>query len=52
MRRVLAEPAVRQKIAGQGMEVLDSTPAEFAAYIKSEIARWGKVVRASGASVE
>jgi tripartite-type tricarboxylate transporter receptor subunit TctC len=52
MRRVLAEPAVRQKIAGQGMEVLDSTPAEFAAYIRSEIARWGKVVRASGASVE
>ncbi|MBC7779590.1 MAG: tripartite tricarboxylate transporter substrate binding protein [Proteobacteria bacterium] len=52
MRKVLADPGARQKLATLGMEVLDSTPAEFAAHIKSEIARWEKVVRASGAKAE
>jgi len=52
IRKVLQEPATRQKLAAQGMDVLDSTPAEFAAHIRSEIARWGKVVRASGAKAE
>jgi tripartite-type tricarboxylate transporter receptor subunit TctC len=49
MRKVLQDPPTRQKLAAQGMDVLDSTPAEFAAYIRSEIELWGKVVRASGA---
>jgi tripartite-type tricarboxylate transporter receptor subunit TctC len=34
------------------MDVLDSTPAEFAAYIRSEIELWGKVVKASGAKAQ
>jgi tripartite-type tricarboxylate transporter receptor subunit TctC len=52
MRKVLQDPATRAKLAAQGMDVLDSTPAEFAAYIKSEIELWGKVVRASGAKAQ
>ena len=48
---VLAMPEVREKFASLGMEPLGSTPAEFGAFIRSEIERLGKVVRASGARV-
>jgi tripartite-type tricarboxylate transporter receptor subunit TctC len=48
---VLAMPDVREKFASLGMEPLGSTPAEFGAFIRSEIERLGKVVRASGARV-
>jgi len=48
---VLAMPEVREKFAALGMEPLGSTPAEFGAFIRSEIERLGKVVRASVARV-
>ena len=48
---VLAMPEVREKFASLGMEPLGSTPAEFGAFIRSEIKRLGEVVRASGARV-
>jgi tripartite-type tricarboxylate transporter receptor subunit TctC len=46
---VLGMPDVREKLAALGMEPLGSTPAEFGAFIRSEIKRLGEVVRASGA---
>jgi tripartite-type tricarboxylate transporter receptor subunit TctC len=51
-RKALADPGVRDKLGQQGMEVLQSSPEEFAAYIKSEIAKWAKVVKASGAKAD
>jgi tripartite-type tricarboxylate transporter receptor subunit TctC len=48
---VLAMPEVREKFSSLGMEPLGSTPAEFGVFIRSEIERLGKVVRASGAGV-
>jgi tripartite-type tricarboxylate transporter receptor subunit TctC len=48
---VMAMPSVREKLVGQGMEPLSSTPAEFGAFIRAEIERLGKVVKASGAKV-
>ena len=42
---VLNGPETQQKYAAQGIEAIPSTSAEFAAYLKSEIAKWGKVVR-------
>ena len=50
--QVIALPAVRDKLNAQGMEVLGGTSAEFAAHIKSEIDRWARIVKASGASVD
>jgi tripartite-type tricarboxylate transporter receptor subunit TctC len=52
MRKVLQDAPTRQKLAAQGMDVLDSTPGEFAAYIRSEIDLWRKVVQASGAKAQ
>jgi len=42
---VMALPETRERLAAFGGEVTTSTPEEFAAYIRSEMARLGKVVR-------
>lgn len=49
--KVLNDPAMRKQLATRGTEAQTSTPEEFARFIASETARWGRVVRASGASV-
>jgi len=36
---------MKQKLAAQGTDVRTSTPDEFGAYIKEEIAKWGDVIR-------
>jgi tripartite-type tricarboxylate transporter receptor subunit TctC len=46
--KALAAPDVREKLQAQGAEILGSTPEQYATYIKAEIERWGKVIKASG----
>ena len=48
---VLKDPAVHQQLERQHMDVLASTPADFAAAIRREIAHWRNAVRESGAQV-
>jgi tripartite-type tricarboxylate transporter receptor subunit TctC len=43
---------VRQRLVADGVEPVGSTPQAFAAFIKSEVARWHPVVKASGAKPE
>jgi tripartite-type tricarboxylate transporter receptor subunit TctC len=43
--KVLAMPEVREKLAGLGLEVVGSTPEQFDAFVRSEIAKWAKVIR-------
>jgi len=50
--KALALPDVREKLAAQGAEAVGQTPEEFRNYIKSEIDKWGRVIRESGAKVE
>ena len=50
--KVLGQADVKQKIADQGGEIVAETPAQFAAFIKAETVKWGKVVKDSGASVD
>lgn len=50
--KVLGMPDVREQIAGQGAEVVGDSPAQFAAFIKADIARWAPVIKASGARAE
>jgi tripartite-type tricarboxylate transporter receptor subunit TctC len=45
----IQSPDVRQRLAADGAEPVGSTPQDFAAFIKSEVARWHPVIRASGA---
>lgn len=45
-------PHVRKRLTGLGFEVVGSTPQQFAGYIESEIKKWARVVKASGAVAE
>ncbi|MFL5072289.1 MAG: Bug family tripartite tricarboxylate transporter substrate binding protein [Xanthobacteraceae bacterium] len=50
--KALKQPDVAKRLAAEGAEVIGSTPGEFAAHIKSELARVGDVVRAAGIRAE
>ena len=50
--KAMAVPDAKQRIEGYGYQIIGSTPAQLDAHVKSEIARWGKVVRDSGAKLE
>ncbi len=45
LNKVLALPAVREAFAKQSVDAAPGTPAEFAAFMQSEMDRWGKVVK-------
>lgn len=45
-------PDVRDRIAAAGGEARSSTPEQFSTFIKDEIARWGRVIKAAGVRVE
>jgi len=50
--RTLEMPDVKARLAGLGAEPIANTPAEFAAMIGSETAKWGKIVKDAGIKVE
>jgi len=45
VRKILAMPDVQSALLTQGIEATSDTPQEFATYIKSEDAKWGKIVK-------
>jgi tripartite-type tricarboxylate transporter receptor subunit TctC len=49
---VLASPVVRKQMLDDGFEPAGNTPEEFARFIHSEIAKWGKVANAAGIEPE
>jgi tripartite-type tricarboxylate transporter receptor subunit TctC len=52
IQRILAQPDIRERIAAQGYDVIASTPEQFAAQIRLEVEKWGKVIRAAGIRVD
>jgi tripartite-type tricarboxylate transporter receptor subunit TctC len=50
--RAVATPEMMQIFATIGAEGVAQTPAQFTAYIRSELDKWGKAVKASGAKVD
>jgi len=48
----LADPETRKAMGDLGVDVVGSSPAEFAAYIKSEIPKWSAVVKTAGARLD
>ena len=49
---VLRQKETAEKFAVQGAEVYESTPEQFAATLKSDIVKWEKIVRDSGAKID
>ena len=52
MNRIMKMPDVTQRLAGDGVEAVGTTAEQFGIYLRSEIVKWGKVVKASGAKVD
>jgi len=50
--RSLKRPDTAEKMSGEGAEPVGSAPGEFADFIRNEIPRWAKVIKASGARPE
>ncbi len=44
----LAIPEVRERMLASGNEPISSSPEELGAFIRDEIAKWAKVIKASG----
>jgi tripartite-type tricarboxylate transporter receptor subunit TctC len=43
---------VRESLGKQGFDVVASSPSEFSAWIRTEQAKWSKVIKASGATAD
>ncbi|MEO8656757.1 MAG: tripartite tricarboxylate transporter substrate binding protein [Ramlibacter sp.] len=52
IKKVLDLPEVKERIAGMGSSAYWNTPADFGNYVQAETAKWGKVVKASGARID
>ena len=50
--RILRQPDLREKFLAQGVELVPTTPDEFGAFIRQDIAKWAKVIQLSGARAE
>jgi tripartite-type tricarboxylate transporter receptor subunit TctC len=52
VRRVIARPEVRERLAALSFLPVGDSREQFAAYIREEVARWAKAVKESGAKVD
>jgi tripartite-type tricarboxylate transporter receptor subunit TctC len=50
--KALAMPDVRDRLTGQGVEIVTSTPQAFAELIRRDAETWSKVVKATGTKLE
>jgi len=50
--KVLQDPKVKERFDAIGAVIVGSTPEQFGAFIKDDLERWAKVVKATGASAE
>ena len=52
LAKIMHAPEVKERLAGLGTDPMTSTPEEFAAYIKQEIAKWADVIHKAGLKAE
>ncbi len=49
IRRIVATPEIRDALSGQGAEPVTDTPEEFSAIVRADVAKWARIVKATGA---
>jgi tripartite-type tricarboxylate transporter receptor subunit TctC len=52
VNRIMQSPDIQARLPAEGARFMPNTPEQFAAFVKSEIAKWAPVVKASGARVD
>ncbi len=50
--KILALPAVQEKLLSEGGEITPSTPQEFGSFLKAEVTKWAKVIKTAGITLE
>jgi tripartite-type tricarboxylate transporter receptor subunit TctC len=52
INRSMRQPDVMQRLAGDGVEAVNMTPAEFGVYLHSEIVKWGRLAKQTGTTLD
>ena len=52
LMNIMRSPDIRERLTSQSVDTVTSTPEEFAAHIRTEVVKWRKAVKASGATAE
>ena len=52
LTRITKSPDIKERFNALGIEPVSGTPEEFSSYIRSQVAKWSEVVKASGAELE
>ena len=52
LRRILADPTVKERLAGIGFDAFASTPGELAAFVRDDLAKWTRWVKEAGIEPE
>ncbi len=50
--RILKLPEVRERFQSMGIEIVGDSPEQFAGFMRAETAKWGKIVKDSGAKID
>ncbi len=46
--KIARNPKMKERLAGQGLELVGNSPEEFDAFIRAEVAKWGEVLKRAG----
>lgn len=52
INRIVQSPSMRERFAGVGAEPMHGTPRQWAAYVRDEVSKWAKVIKAAGVRME
>ena len=52
MSKLLRAPDLIEKFAVQGIDVIGGTPADFAAFIRQDVAKYAKLVKTAGIKID
>lgn len=52
LREIIGSPVVSSRFSGQGAEAIIDTPEQFTDYLRAEVDKWARVVKASGIAIE